>query len=73
MGMCCCCCCCCRWGPRTEWAELFIIPSQTTALLSDPQHYYGLFMGSEKIWHGKHCIDITKYDPAADITGAQCC
>jgi hypothetical protein len=26
-------------------------------------------MGSENIWHGKHRIDITKYDPAEDMTG----
>uniref|UniRef100_A0A383WL78 Uncharacterized protein n=1 Tax=Tetradesmus obliquus TaxID=3088 RepID=A0A383WL78_TETOB len=57
-----------RWGPRTEWAELFVIPSQT-ASLADPQAYYGLFMGSEKIWHGKHRIDITKYDASKGITG----
>lgn len=24
-----------RWGPRTQWAELFIIPDQTTPLSAD--------------------------------------
>lgn len=59
---------CCRWGPRSEWVEVFIIPTETTPI-TYPQAYFGLYMGGEKIWRDKHRVDIAKYDPHVDATG----
>lgn len=35
-----------------------------------PLPFSGLFMAGEKIWHGKHRINIDKYDASKDPTGA---
>lgn len=57
-----------RWGPRTEWAEVFVIASEAGPI-AWPEDYYGLYMGGEKIWIDNKRIDIKTYDPLTDPTG----
>ncbi len=56
-----------RWGSRTVWIEMFVVTNNKPLSM---EHYQGLYMGGEKIARGKRRVDVNKYDPLVDITGA---